>query len=153
MSFIESEDVMRTDNRKQLRSAFTLIELLLVMVILAVLAAVVVPRFAGKSKDAKIKAAITGVASLKTALDTFEVENGRYPSSDEGIGALVNQPSGMDKWGGPYIDTQNVTDPWERPWQYRYPGTYNQRGYDVFSLGEDGVESADDIGNWAAQQQ
>jgi general secretion pathway protein G len=144
---------MRNQTKRQSRSAFTLIELLLVMVILAVLAAVVVPRFAGRSRDAKLKAAVTGVAALKTAIDTFEVENGRYPSSDEGIGALLNQPSGMEKWNGPYIDPQNVNDPWDKPWQYRFPGTYNQRGYDVYSLGEDGVESADDIGNWAAQQQ
>lgn len=133
------------------RNAFTLIELLLVMVILAVLAAVVVPRFSGRSRDSRITAAKTGVAGLKTALSAFEVDNGRYPSSDEGLDALVNQPSWATNWHGPYIEVQ--PDPWQRPWGYRAPGTYNTTSFDVFSLGEDGVESQDDIGNWTAGQQ
>src|SRR5205809_2033220 len=85
------------------RSAFTLIELLLVMVILVVLAAVVVPKFTSRSEQARVTAATTDISNLETALDAFEVDNGRYPSNEEGLAALVSPPAGLQNWHGPYI--------------------------------------------------
>src|SRR4051794_14770990 len=89
-------------------AAFTLIELLLVLVILAVLAAVVVPKFTGRAEQARIAAAHTDLTALETALDTFEVDAGRYPSTDEGLNALLNPPSNVKTWNGPYVKKQPV---------------------------------------------
>jgi general secretion pathway protein G len=128
---------------------FTLIELLLVLVILGVLAVVVVPRFTGRSEQARVTAARTDIANLEVALDTFEVDNGRYPSSEEGLGALVQQPSGLENWSGPYIRRGIPNDPWGNPYIYRYPGQQNRNSYDLYSMGPDGQEGgADDITNW-----
>ncbi len=130
------------------RSAFTLIELLLVLVIIAVLAAVVVPKLVGRSEDAKKKATVASIAGIKSALDTFEVDNGRYPTSSEGLMALVEQPAGLPNWHGPYVERQQIEkDAWEHPFVYKFPGTRNANGFDVSSLGPDGQESQDDIGN------
>jgi len=130
-------------------SGFTLIELLLVMVILVVLAAVVVPRFTGRSEQARQTAATTDIAAIESALDAFEVDNGRYPSNDEGLGALLVAPSGLQNWRGPYLKRNAVpVDPWNNAYVYRYPGTHNANGYDLFSMGADGREGNDDVANW-----
>jgi general secretion pathway protein G len=134
--------------RSTARSAFTLIELLLVMVILVVLAAVVVPRFTGRTEQARITAAKTDVSMLDGAIETFEVDNGRYPSNEEGIGALVAAPSGLQNWKGPYIKRGVPNDPWGNPYVYKSPGTHNPNGFDLYSMGPDGREGNDDIGNW-----
>ncbi len=128
------------------RAGFTLIELLLVMVILAVLAAVVVPKFTGRSEQAKITAAKTQISMFDTALDLFESDNGRFPTSEEGLRALVEQPQGLTNWHSGYLKQSSVPkDPWGNDYQYRSPGTKNTSGYDLFSTGPDGRESADDI--------
>jgi general secretion pathway protein G len=130
------------------RRAFTLIELLLVLVIIAVLAAVVVPKLVGRSEDAKKKATVASIAGIKLALDAFEVDNSRYPTTAEGLMALVDQPAGLTNWHGPYVERQQIEkDAWDHPFVYRYPGTRNPNGFDVSSMGPDGQESADDIGN------
>jgi general secretion pathway protein G len=132
-------------------AAFTLIELLLVLVILAVLAAVVVPKFTGRAEQARMAAAKTDITALETALDTFEVDAGRYPSTDEGLNALLNPPSGVKTWNGPYVKKAPV-DPWNNPYVYRYPGQYNARSFDLSSNGPDGQEGGqDDINNWSSQ--
>lgn len=130
------------------RNAFTLIELLLVMVILVVLAAVVVPKFTTRSEQARQTAARTDINSFETSLDAFEVDCGRYPSSEEGLNALVSPPSGVQGWHGPYVKAVPL-DPWKHPYQYRYPGTHNANSYDVYSTGPDGAEGNDDIDNWS----
>jgi general secretion pathway protein G len=132
---------------------FTLIELLLVMVILAVLAALVVPKFAGRGEDARKNAALTQIKSLfSTALDTYEADNGAYPTSAQGLQALVTQPGqGTDTkgWKGPYIKGDVPKDPWGNEYIYRCPGTQNSTGYDLLSTGKDGREGTeDDITNW-----
>jgi general secretion pathway protein G len=132
---------------------FTLIELLLVMVILAVLAALVVPRFAGRSEDARNKAAMTQIKSLfGTALDTYEADNGAYPSTAQGLGALRSQPSANPapkNWRGPYLKGDVPQDPWGNEYVYRQPGTQNADGYDLLSPGPDAREGTeDDITNW-----
>ena len=139
----------RVRSVRALHRAFTLIELLLVLVIIAVLAAVVVPKMVGRTEDAKIKATKGSIAGIKTALETFEVDNGRFPSTEEGLQALVNAPPGMPNWHGPYVDKQNIAaDAWGNPFQYRYPGQQNANGFDLSSTGPDGRESNDDITNW-----
>jgi general secretion pathway protein G len=147
---------IRTTNaasRSHLRRAFTLIELLLVLVILGVLAAVVVPKLTGRTEDAKIKAARSSIAGIKAALDVFEVDNGRFPSSDEGLRVLVDRPNDLDNWHGPYVDRQQIAgDPWGNVFQYRFPGQHNPDGYDLYSFGPDGREGNDDITNWVQQK-
>jgi general secretion pathway protein G len=139
----------RMNGVRALHKAFTLIELLLVLVIIAVLAAVVVPKMVGRTEDAKIKATKGSIAGIKTALETFEVDNGRFPTTEEGLQALVNAPAGMNEWHGPYVDKQHIAaDAWGNPFQYRYPGPQNPSGFDLSSFGPDGRESQDDITNW-----
>ncbi len=135
------------------RRAFTLIELLLVMVILAVLAALVIPRFAGRSEEAREKAALTQISSLfGTALDMYEADNGHYPTTSQGLDALRVKPSGAPEpkgWKGPYLKSEVPNDPWGNPYVYRCPGTQNVDGYDLLSLGADGREGTeDDVKNW-----
>jgi general secretion pathway protein G len=133
-------------SRTRAFGGFTLIELLLVLVILGVLAALVVPKFVGRGEQARITAAKADISSIKTALNAFEIDTGRYPTTEEGLTALVSQPSGVQNWHG-YLD--NVPkDPWGNPYQFRSPGQHNPEGFDVYSFGPDGREGNDDIGNW-----
>ena len=134
------------------RNAFTLIELLLVLVILAVLAAVVVPKFAGRSEQARITAAKTDISMIEGQLDIFEQDCGRYPSTEEGVRALVEAPPNLPKWHGPYIKRGVPNDPWGNSYVYRYPGQHNANSYDLYSTGPDGREGNDDIDNWSHSQ-
>ena len=137
-------------HNRSVRHGFTLIELLLVMVILAILAAVVVPKFTARSKDAKIAAAKATIANLGTAIGTFEVDMGRYPTSSEGLAVLRTPPSDATDWKGPYVEKDIGNDPWNNPYVYRCPGQHNANGYDLFSMGPDGKEGGgDDIDNWS----
>lgn len=132
------------------RRAFTLIELLLVLVILAVLASLVVPRFAGRSEQAKTTAANTDVASIATALRIFEVDCSRYPTTEEGLGALLSQPANVSGWKSPYLERGLPKDPWGKAYVYRCPGEHNLNGYDLYSYGPDGQDGGgDDIDNWS----
>ena len=136
--------------RRPATRGFTLIELLLVLVILAVLAAVVVPKFTGRSEQAKLAAAKTDISMLDNALDLFEQDTGRYPTTDEGLNALVNGGS-IQNWRGPYIKRGVPKDPWGNDYVYRAPGQHNSSGVDLFSMGPDGREGNDDLTNWAQQ--
>ncbi|HAK97239.1 MAG TPA: type II secretion system protein GspG [Planctomycetes bacterium] len=132
------------------RGGFSLIELLLVLVILATLAALVVTKFAGRSKQAKVTAAETEVSRLETALDAFEIDVGRYPTSQEGLRALYDQPGNAESWKGPYLKRGIPMDPWRNEYIYEYPGRYNQDGFDLHSPGPDGQDGTDDdIKNWS----
>jgi len=141
-------------NREHKRQGFTLIELLLVLVILASLAAIVVPKFAGRTEQAKITQARTQLSHFESTLDTFELDLGRYPSTMEGLDALVNKPAGLDKWKQPYLRRQDIPlDPWGNEYEYRYPGQKNEYGYDLYSKGPDGREGGDDdIDNWTSDR-
>ena len=138
-------------NRK---SGFSLIEILIVIALIAVLATVAIGNLGGIFGGQQEKVAKLFVAqTLKTALVPYRLDVGNYPSSGEGLNALVKAPAGKEKkWKGPYLEATEVPlDPWDNPYKYRFPGTKNvngARGYDVWSLGPDGVESGDDIGNW-----
>lgn len=129
---------------------FTLIELTLVIIIIGVLVAMVAPRLAGKSQQGKLAAAQADInAHLSTALDLFEVDNGRYPTTEEGLAALRTAPSAAPRWKGPYLKRPVPPDPWRKPYVYRSPGQHNREDYDLFSYGPDGVEGGqDDITNW-----
>jgi len=132
------------------RGAFTLIELLLVLVILSVLAAVVVPKFTKRSEQARITAARTDIANLEVALDAFEIDTGRFPTSQNGLKALVEEPNDVQDWHGAYIKRGVPKDPWGNPYVYKYPGDHNKDGYDLHSFGPDGQSGGgDDIVNWA----
>ena len=132
-------------------AAFTLIELLLVLVILAVLAAVVVPKFTGRSEQARVAAAKADISAIELQLDAFEIDAGRFPTTEEGLGALITPPAQVRQWNGPYLKKGVPVDPWGNPYVYRFPGQINTTGVDVYSYGPDGNEGGgDDVGNWAA---
>lgn len=131
-------------------AGFTLIELLLVLAILGILAAIVVPKMAGRSEDARKQAAATQISAFKTALNTFEVDNGYYPKGQNGLADLIQRPRDAQNWHGPYLDTDAVPkDPWGRDYSYVCPGRNNTASYDLASAGPDGqLGNEDDITNW-----
>ncbi len=129
------------------KNGFTLIELMLVVIIIGALVAMVMPRFTGRGEQAKVTAAKADVqANIATALKMYEVDNGGFPSSEEGLGALLSKPTSASNWNGPYLEKKPL-DPWQREYKYRSPGQH-RLDYDLYSLGRDGTESADDVTNW-----
>jgi general secretion pathway protein G len=130
---------------------FTLIELMIVVIIIGALAAMVVPRLAGRSEEAWITAAEGDIkGNISLALRLYEVDNGKYPTTAQGLNALLEKPSippVPKKWKGPYLESEPI-DPWGNAYQYRFPGTHPPRDYDLFSMASDGVESQDDVSNW-----
>jgi general secretion pathway protein G len=127
---------------------FTLIELLVVMGIIAVLAAILLPNLAGKTEDAKIKAAKADLSTIRGALSVFEIDNDRFPTTEEGLAALVTKPAAdLPNWKHKYLQTTQPSpvDPWGHPFVYRCPGT-GGNDYDLFSTGPSGREGdADNI--------
>ncbi len=146
-------DTIMTQKVNRGARGFTLVEILLVVVIIGVLAAMVVPNFSGKKSKAQQAAAVADIeANLAVALDMYELDVGRFPTTEQGLKALIEIPSAPpvpETWGGPYLKKKAVPlDPWGQEYNYRFPGTHNPDGYDLFSFGVDGVESDDDIANW-----
>ncbi len=142
-------DNRRLGKRIKNRRGFTLIELLVVMVILGLLAALVGPRLFGHVGAANQKAAKTQIEMLGQALDAFRLDVGRYPSTTEGLNALVTNP-GVEGWNGPYLKKGVPNDPWKRPYQYECPGQHGE--YDLISYGADGALGGDgenkDVNSW-----
>lgn len=133
--------------KRIINKAFTLVELLLVVIIIGVLAAMVVPRLTGRSEEARISVAIADIeTNIATALKIYELDNGAFPTTDEGLDALMQAPGSVKRWKGPYLEKKPV-DPWGNHYHYRSPGT-NRGDYDLFSFGRDEVESDDDVVNW-----
>ena len=131
---------------------FTLIEIMVVVVILGILAATIIPQFIGTTHDAKVGAAKSNIAELENSLERFHIHLDRYPTTEEGLKALVEAPSSEDKhWRGPYIKMLRA-DPWGNPFQYRYPGVHHSSSFDLWSKGADGADGGEgegaDIGNW-----
>jgi general secretion pathway protein G len=135
----------------QHRAGFTILELLLVLVILAILAGIVGSRFVGQSQSARVKAAHTQLENINLALNRFEIDLGRFPTGSEGLNALIERPGDNAKaWQGPYLDgTAIPLDQWSNAWNYRQPGQHRSDGFDLWSNGPDGREGGgDDIANW-----
>ena len=138
---------MNANRRHQ--GGFTLIELLLVLVILGVLAAIVVPKFSGRTEQARITAAQTQISNFSTVLDAYEVDNGSYPKGKNGLDSLINKPSDQQNWMGPYLKSEIPLDPWGNAYIYDNPGKHNPSSYDILSMGPDGrVGGDDDVANW-----
>ena len=130
------------------KKAFTLIELMLVVIIIGALVAMVMPRLTGRSEQARVAAAKADVsANIATALKLYELDNGNFPGTAEGLNALLAKPGSATNWNGPYLDKKPI-DPWGREYKYKSPGEHRQADYDLYSLGKDGTESADDVKNW-----
>ena len=136
-------------NKKRAESAgrggFTLIEILLVVVIIGILVGLAIPRLGGRVRMAQVAAAKADVENVGMALRLYEVDNGTYPSSLQG---LLSAQSGAQNWRGPYLEKGMPRDPWGHDYIYASPGSHNPHSYDLYSLGPDGVESQDDLCNW-----
>ena len=133
---------------RALRRAFTLVEMLLVVAIIGILAALVIPKIAGSRQRAELTAAGADInGGIKSALGQYEVDNGHYPKS---LQELLQAPSNSRNWRGPYFDPPKLPiDPWGNAYIYYFPGKHNQSSYDLLSAGPDGKEGTDDdIGNW-----
>lgn len=134
---------------------FTLIELIVVVFILSLLAAIVAPRFMGRTEDAKVTEAKVQIKNFETALKLFKLDNGFYPSTEQGLEALIEEPSigrrAENYREGGYLEQKRIPlDPWDNPYIYVSPGLYGD--FDILSLGADGQEGGDDynadINNW-----
>lgn len=130
------------------KKGFTLIELMLVVIIIGALVAMVMPRLAGRSEQAKVGAAQADISTnIATGLKLYELDNGKFPTGDQGLSALLSKPGDAGNWNGPYLEKKPI-DPWGREYVYKSPGTHRTYDYDLYSLGRDGQESADDVKNW-----
>jgi general secretion pathway protein G len=133
----------------RMNSAFTLIEIMLVVIIIGIMAAMVVPRLSGRSEQARASVAKADIdLNLSTALKLYELDNGAYPTTDEGLAALLTATASAKNWKGPYLE-RTILDPWGQEYHYRSPGSHHP-AYDLYSLGTDGMESPDDITNWGS---
>lgn len=143
---------MKKPEKKRIKreQGFSLIELIVVLVILGLLATIVGPRVMDRLSEGKSEIAKLQIDQLEGALGLFRFDVGRYPTTSEGLRALIENP-GVENWSGPYLDKQTLPkDPWGREYQYRYPGQNGE--YDLYSYGADGNEGGDDanadITNW-----
>ncbi|MEZ0325479.1 MAG: type II secretion system major pseudopilin GspG [Fimbriimonas sp.] len=128
-------------NKLRLGRGFTLIELMVVILILAILAALIVPRVMGRSDQAKVAAAKSDISNLRGFVQMYKLDTGKYPTSEEGLDALVTQPSDVSGWKGPYPDKGIIPlDPWKNPYVYEYPGRDGDaNSFTIMSYGADGV--------------
>lgn len=127
--------------RNDKEAGFTLVELLVVLVILALLAALVGPKVIGYMSSSKVKTAHVQIAAYQTALELYHLDLGRYPQSTEGLAALAKAPSGATGWAGPYLDKAVAADPWGTP--YDYTSAADGSGYTLRSFGADGKEGGE----------
>ena len=133
------------------RAGFTLIEIMIVVVIISILAAMVVPRLTGRTEEARRKRTAVDVASLESAIDLYELDTGKLPAQ---LGDLFTAPADVPagSWHGPYLKKRTKPiDPWNHDYIYRRPGEHNPEDYDLSSMGSDGrAGTDDDITNWGA---
>jgi general secretion pathway protein G len=141
-------------------AGFTLIEIMVVVVILGILAAVVVPAIVGRPDEAKAQAARLDIEGLTSALEMYKLDNGSYPTTEQGLEALIRKPSippEPKKWqaGGYLKSNKGLVDPWGHPYYYLAPGRNNRHSFDLLSLGADGIEGGDgynqDVTNWSQE--
>jgi len=139
----------RSSFRRTLERGFTLVEMLVVISIIALIMALVGPRVLNFLAESKVKAAKIQIASLESALDLYALDTGQYPSSSDGLDALMHRPGGVTSWSGPYLKGNEVpNDPWGRPYIYRSPGEHGP--YDIVSYGPKGQEGGTaEINSWS----
>lgn len=129
---------------------FTLLELLVVMVIIGLLAGYVGPKYFSQIGKSEVKSAMAQIDALEKALDTYRLDTGHYPGTEQGLNALMTQPASEPKWQGPYLKKVIPPDPWGKPYIYKQPGEHGE--FDLFSYGKDGQPGgsgdAVDITNW-----
>lgn len=132
------------------QQGFTLVELIVVVIIIGLLAGLVVPQFIRQEEKATAKAAKAQIELLGTALDTYRLDVGRYPATQEGLQALSQKPGGAERWDGPYLKKEVPNDPWGKPYVYKSPGDHGP--YDIISYGADGVPGGEgtnrDVASW-----
>jgi general secretion pathway protein G len=139
------------------RAAFTLVELMVVLVILGILAAAIVPNVVGKSDKAKRTKAVADLSVIESLLDQFYLDMGRYPTTEEGLRVLFSPPEDdAEQWRGPYSKKPISLDPWGNPYNYACPASRGILAYDLFSTGKDGREGGEgddaDIVNWVEEE-
>jgi len=137
--------------RKSVQSGFTLLELLVVLGIIAMLAGIVGPQVMKHMGESKTKAAKVQIEDLAATLDMYKLDLGTYPSSEEGLNALVESPDSAKRWNGPYLQKTKVPlDPWQNEYHYVFPGEHGK--FDIFSYGADGKEGGEgedqDVVGW-----
>lgn len=138
---MQADTAIRHTRRDE--DGFTLLELLVVLIILALLATIAAPQVLSYLGGARSDTAKIQINNLGTALDLYRLDNGRYPSTDEGLQSLIEPPSSADSWRGPYIKKkESLIDPWKVPYVYRSPG--QQGDYDLYTLGADKAEGGED---------
>lgn len=141
---------MRNLRNRKSEHGFTLVELLVVMVIVGLIAALVGPKVFPKLGKGKQSAAKAQIALLGQALDQMRLDAGRYPATQEGLSALVVKPASGESWDGPYLTKSLPNDPWGKPYVYQCPGTHGE--YDLYSYGRDGIQGGEgedkDVTSW-----
>ena len=132
------------------QSGFTLMELLVVLAILGLLMSLVGPRVLNQLGGAKTKTAAIQIRDLEQTLEMYKLDVGRFPTTSQGLGALVNKPAGVSGWNGPYLKSDVPLDPWKNEYNYKYPGEKGE--VDIFSYGQNGSPGGEgedsDVGNW-----
>ena len=132
------------------QSGFTLLELLVVLVVLGLLAGIVAPKYFAQLGRSEVKVAKAQIEGLSKALDLYRLEVGHYPSTEQGLQALVTAPTDEPRWTGPYLQKKIPQDPWGHNYNYRYPGENSE--YDLLSLGKDGQPGGEgenaEVTNW-----
>jgi general secretion pathway protein G len=133
---------------------FTFIEIMVVVIIIGVLAAIIMPKFFGRTEQAKVSAAQSQLSIFSTALDAFQLDNDNFPTTEQGLQALISKPDTPpvpSSWKGPYLANKIPQDPWGNKYIYKCPGVRNPNSYDISSNGPDGKPGGgDDITNWQA---
>jgi general secretion pathway protein G len=132
--------------RNRFTYGFTLIELMVVIIIIAALAGMVLPRVLPASEEAKKSIARADIANITVGLKLYRLHHDTYPTTEQGLDVLMTPPDTAD-WSEPYLESSPI-DPWDRSYQYRYPGQQNPSGFDLWSQGPDETSSEDDITNW-----
>lgn len=141
----------RAAHSARVRSGFTLLELLVVIVIIGLLATLIAPRYFDQVGKSNVKVARAQIVALEKALDQYRLDVGQYPSTEQGLAALLAKPAGAEKWAGPYLKKAVPPDPWGRPYQYKSPGEHGD--IDLASYGADGQPGgsgeAEDATSWS----